>query len=66
MMVRRHHRDCVWYLLANDRVVVEWWVECSKAVCGVQWQEDMCMLLSVAYSISVCECNCINVPRKQY
>jgi hypothetical protein len=26
----------------------------------------MCMLLSVAYSISVCECNCINVPRKQY
>jgi hypothetical protein len=40
MMVRKHHRDCVWYLLANDRVVVEWWVEC-KAVCGVQWQEDM-------------------------
>jgi hypothetical protein len=22
MMVRKHHRDCVWYLLANDRVVV--------------------------------------------
>jgi hypothetical protein len=57
MMVRKHHWDCVWYLLANDRVIVEWWVEC-KAVCGVQWQEDMCMLLSVAYSISVCECSC--------
>jgi hypothetical protein len=23
MMVRKHHRDCVWYLLANDRVVVD-------------------------------------------
>jgi hypothetical protein len=42
MMVRKHHRDCVWYLLANDPVVVEWWAEC-KAVCGIQWQEDMCI-----------------------
>jgi predicted GNAT superfamily acetyltransferase len=30
MMVRKHHRDCVWYLLANDRVVVEWWVDILK------------------------------------
>jgi hypothetical protein len=44
MMVRKHHRDCVWYLLANDRVVVEWWVECKDAILnlcsrGVCWWE---------------------------
>ncbi len=64
-MIKMHRRDCVSYLLANDRVVVEWWVECKVAY-DVQWQEDMHMWQSVvAWSILVCGCNCINVPKKQ-
>jgi hypothetical protein len=41
-----HRRDCVSYLLANDRVVVEWWVE-YKVTYDVQWQEDMHMWQSM-------------------
>ena len=39
-MIRMHRRDCVSYLLVNDRVVVEWWIE-YKVAYDVQWKEDM-------------------------
>jgi hypothetical protein len=38
-MIRMHRRDCVSYLLVNDCVVVEWWVE-YKVAYDVQWHED--------------------------
>jgi hypothetical protein len=42
-----HRWDCVLYLLMNNLVVVEWWVE-YKVAYDVQWQEDMHMWQSVA------------------
>jgi hypothetical protein len=42
-----HRRDCVSYLLVNDRVVVEWWVE-YKVTYDVQWQEDTLFYAYVA------------------
>jgi hypothetical protein len=63
-MIKMHHRDCVSYLLMNDHVVVEWCVE-YKVTYDIQWQEDMHMWQSMAWSILVCGCNCINVPKKQ-
>ena len=52
---KMHRRDCVSYLLVNDRVVVEWWVE-YKVAYDIQWQEDMHMWQSVAWLILVCGC----------
>jgi hypothetical protein len=59
-----HCRDCVSYLLVNNLVVVEWWVE-YKVAYDVQWQEDMHMWQSVAWLILVCGCNYINVSKRQ-
>jgi hypothetical protein len=63
-MIKMHCQDCVSYLLANNCVIVEWWVE-YKVTYDIQWQEDMHMWQSVAWSILVCGCNCINVLKKQ-
>jgi hypothetical protein len=62
--IKMHHWDCVSYLLVNDRVVVEWWVEYGVAY-DIQWQEDMHMWQSVAWSILVCGCSYISVPKRQ-
>jgi hypothetical protein len=63
-MIKMHHRDCVSYLLVNDCVVVEWWVE-YKVAYDVQSQEDMHMWQGVAWLILVCGCNYINVLNRQ-
>jgi hypothetical protein len=61
--IRMHRQDCVLYLLMNNHVIVEWWVE-YKVACDVQWLEDMHMWQSVAWLILVCGCNFINCSKK--
>jgi hypothetical protein len=50
-MIKMHRLDCVSYLLVNDHVVVEWWVE-YKVAYDIQWQEDMHKWQSVAWLVN--------------